>query len=55
VLEEGSVVQIGSPAEVFRRPSSKVVRDLVRAAEEMIQALNRNSGDPSGSGAVFSA
>jgi tungstate transport system ATP-binding protein len=46
VVDRGQIVQTGQPREVFRQPASDVVRDLIRAAEEMVRTLDRTRAGP---------
>jgi tungstate transport system ATP-binding protein len=39
VLDRGEVVQLGEPEALFAKPASPTVRELTRAADEMLQAL----------------
>ena len=39
VLDRGEMVQLGEPEAVFANPVSPIVRELTRAADEMLQAL----------------
>jgi tungstate transport system ATP-binding protein len=48
VLDQGRVVQLDRPQEVYRRPASSVVHSLVQAVEETVQALTGGRGNEPG-------
>ncbi len=41
VIDQGQILQIGTPHEVFNQPATPLVRDLVQVAHDLVRTLQR--------------